>query len=396
MFKDAIESLYPEMKAIREDLHRHPEISYKEERTCALIMEKLNEYGCDEVRRVFDTGVVALIKGELGEGRCIALRADIDALPVTEESGVPFASETPGVMHACGHDLHITGLLFAARLLCMNKDKFKGTVKLIFQPAEEAASPVDPRGGAGPMVRNGCMENPHVDAIVAFHVEPSTVSKPCFACRYGVITSGFDHYRFAVHGTTAHGSQPHKGHDAILAISQLITMLQQVVSRDTDPLQAVILTLGLIRGGTRVNIIPDEATADGSLRFYDNSLSDGLYARILSIAKGIELSSGCQVTVERKPGYVCVDNDRQLVDTILEALGKESVCMMDAPSSVSEDFSAYGRLTGTPSALLWLRTPSVTDGVYPLHSSRCVLSSEAIRFAADGFTDIAVGYLNKS
>ena len=185
MFKETIEKLYPEMKAIREDLHRHPEISYKEERTCSFIIKKLNEYGCDEVKRVFDTGVVALIKGELGEGKCIALRADIDALPVTEETGVDFASENPGVMHACGHDLHMTGLLFAARLLCMNKDKFKGTVKLIFQPAEEACCPTDTRGGAKPMVWNGCMEEPHVDAIVAFHVEPSAEKEIRFACKTG-------------------------------------------------------------------------------------------------------------------------------------------------------------------------------------------------------------------
>ena len=395
MFKDTIEKLYPEMKAIREDLHRHPEISYKEERTCAFIMEKLQEYGCDEIKRVFDTGVVALIKGELGEGRCLALRADIDALPVTEETGVDFASENPGVMHACGHDIHTAGLLFAARLLCMNKDKFKGTVKLIFQPAEEACNPSDTRGGAKPMVWNGCMEEPHVDAIVAFHVEPSAEKEIRFACKTGVITSGFDIYSFNVHGTTAHGSQPHKGHDAILAISQFITMLQQVVSRNIDPLKTAILSVGTLQGGTRVNIIPDEASAGGCFRYYDNDTAEVIYESTLAVAKGVEVLSGCTVEVERKQGYACVDNDPELVDTVLDAIGRDNVVMMDEAASGSEDFSAYNQLTGTPCAYLWLRTPSIVDGLYALHSSKCILSSEAIKYAADAFTSIAVHYLNK-
>ena len=227
MFKETVEKYYPEMKAIREDIHRHPELSYKEERTSALIMEKLKEYGVDSVERTWMTGLVALIKGGKGEGKCIAIRADMDALPVTEETGVEFASENEGVMHACGHDMHITILLTAARILCENRDKFPGSVKLIFQPAEEAANPSDTTGGAMHMVEYGCMENPHVDAIIALHMNPATPDHNCqFAIKKGVITSGFDLYRFDVHGKTAHGSQPQNGNDAILALSQLIVLLQ--------------------------------------------------------------------------------------------------------------------------------------------------------------------------
>ena len=245
MFKETVEKYYPEMKAIREDIHRHPELSYKEERTSALIMEKLKEYGVDSVERTWMTGLVALIKGGKGEGKCIAIRADMDALPVTEETGVEFASENKGVMHACGHDMHITILLTAARILCENRDKFPGSVKLIFQPAEEAANPNDTTGGALHMVEYGCMENPHVDAIIALHMNPATPDHNCqFAIKKGVITSGFDLYRFDVHGKTAHGSQPQNGNDAILAISQLIVLLQQIVSRNTDPLKTAILSVG--------------------------------------------------------------------------------------------------------------------------------------------------------
>ena len=287
MFKEAVEKYYPEMKAIREDIHRHPELSYKEERTSALIMEKLKEYGVDSVERTWMTGLVALIKGGKGEGKCIAIRADMDALPVTEETGVEFASENEGVMHACGHDMHITILLTAARILCENRDKFPGSVKLIFQPAEEAANPSDTTGGAMHMVEYGCMENPHVDAIIALHMNPATPDHNCqFAIKKGVITSGFDLYRFDVHGKTAHGSQPQNGNDAILALSQLIVLLQQIVSRNTDPLKTAILSVGTISGGLgegsghrgevmRNVFVPDRGGGEGDLHRCVSSIRGG-------------------------------------------------------------------------------------------------------------------------
>ena len=148
MFKEFAEQYYEEARAIREDLHRHPELSYNEYRTAELIEGKLREYGVDSMERMFDTGVIALIHGAKGPGKCIGIRADIDALPVLEETGVAFASENSGVMHACGHDIHITNLLTVARILCENRDKFPGTVKLIFQPAEEAANPDNPHAAA--------------------------------------------------------------------------------------------------------------------------------------------------------------------------------------------------------------------------------------------------------
>lgn len=395
MFRETIEKYYPEMKAIREDLHRHPEMSYKEERTCGIIMEKLKEYGVDEIKQVWNTGVVGVIKGQLGEGKCIAIRADTDALPIHEESGLEFSSENPGVMHACGHDIHTTALLFTARLLCENKDKFKGCVKLIFQPAEESANPNDTTGGAKPMIWNGCMENPHVDAIIAMHVEPSDVTKPVFAIKRGTMTSGFDVYRFDFHGKTAHGSMPHLGNDAILALSQFVTLLQQVVSRNVDPLKTAILTIGTISGGSAINIVPDEATAGGVFRYYDNETAKAIHASTCAIAQGVELASGCKIDVDSKQGYACVENDDEMVDLIIDALGRDNIRIMDEPASGSEDFSAYKLLTGCPNGFMWLRTPSLTDKAYPLHSSKCVPSSDALKTAADGFTTIVINYLNK-
>ena len=384
--RNRAQALAPELTGLRHALHRIPEPGFAEFKTQALICRELDAIGvpytCER------TWVIGRIEGKW-PGGCVALRADMDALPIQEQTGAPFASTHPGYMHACGHDTHVTMLLGAARLLQDMRGELRGCVKLFFQPAEETV------GGAKPMIWNGCMENPHVDAIIAMHVEPSDVEHPTFAIKRGVITSGFDVYRFDVHGKTAHGSQPQHGHDAVLALSQFITLLQQVVSRNVDPLRTAILTVGTISGGSAINIIPDFATAGGVFRYYDNETAKVIYENTCAIAKGVELVSGCKIDIDSKQGYACVVNDDALVDLALETLGKENVMMMDEPASGSEDFSAYSLLTGVPSCFMWLRTGSLTDGVYSLHSSKCVLSSEAIKVAADGFTSIVINYLNK-
>lgn len=399
MFIEKVEKFFPEMNAIREDLHRHPELSYKEVRTSAIVIEKLKEYGVDEVQQVWNTGVVALIKGKRGEGKCIALRADLDALPVTEDTGVEYSSENPGVMHACGHDLHITTLLAAAKLLCDSRD-FAGSVKLIFQPAEEAANPNDPTGGALHMVEHGCLENPKVDAIIGLHVNPSADKPGAFGLRKGIITSGFDVYRFDVHGKTAHGSQPHTGNDAVLAASQLIVMLQQVVSRNVDPLKTAILTIGTINGGTAINVIPDYVYAGGVFRYFDNDTAKVIKEHTMDIARGVEAISGCKIDVRALTGYACVDNDGDMVDICEEALkeelGEDMVFHMAEPASGSEDFSYYSLSSGIPCSFMWLNAaPVCGTELSPLHSSKCVMDAGAIKQGAAGLASIAVKYLGK-
>lgn len=398
MFIEKVKEFYPEMKAIREDLHRHPELSYQEVRTSAIVIEKLKEYGVDEVEQVWNTGVVALIKGNRGEGKCIAIRADLDALPVTEDTGLEYSSENPGVMHACGHDLHVTTLLAAAKLLCDNRD-FAGCVKLIFQPAEEAANPKDPTGGALHMVEHGCLENPKVDAIIGLHVNPSYDKPGAFGLRKGIITSGFDIYRFDIHGKTAHGSMPHTGNDAVLAASQLIVMLQQVASRNVDPLKTAILTVGTINGGTAINVIPDYVYAGGVFRYYDNDTAQVIKEHTFDVAKGVESISGCKIEVTALPGYRCVDNDSEMVDlceaALKEELGEDACFFMDEPASGSEDFSYYSLCSGIPCSFMWLNTPPIVGTeLSPLHSSKCAMSSESIRPGAAGLASIVVKYLN--
>ena len=399
MFKEIAQEYYEEARAIREDLHRHPELSYKEYRTAELIEKKLTEYGVDSMERMFETGVVALIHGAKGPGKCIGVRADIDALPVTEETGIGFASENPGVMHACGHDIHITNLLTVAYILCKNRDKFPGTVKLIFQPAEEAANPDNPHAGAWNMVRCGVLENPKVDAMIGLHNNPAAEGHGTFGLRRGVCTSGFDLYRFDVYGKTAHGSQPHVGNDAILAVSQLIVLLQQVVSRNIDPLKTGILSVGTIQGGTRVNIIPEYATAGGCFRYYDNDTAKVIREHTLAIARGVEEVSGCRIEVTASTGYSCVENDDAMTElaekALKEELGEDSCYYMDVPASGSEDFSEYHLVGGIPTTFLWMNTrPMEGHPVMPLHSSQWCPDDDILKYGAPAMAAIAVKYLN--
>ena len=399
MFKEMVEKYCPELKELREDFHRHPELSYKEVRTSAVIIEKLKEYGVDSVEQIFNTGVVATIKGGKGPGKCIGIRADIDALPVNEETGVPFASETAGVMHACGHDVHTTNLLTVGRVLCECRDLFPGTVKLIFQPAEEAASPGNPHAGAYYMVEAGCLENPHVDAMIGLHNSPSADGHGTFGLRKGVCTSGFDLYRFDVHGKTAHGSQPHTGNDAILAMSQLIVLLQQVVSRNIDPLKTGILTVGTVQGGTVVNVIPEYATAGGCFRYYDNDTARVIREHTLAIARGVEEVSGCRVEVTANTGYACVENDDALTElaeaALREELGEGACFYMDSPATGSEDFSEYHLTGGIPTTFMWLNTrPAEGTELMPLHSSKWCPDADILKAGAAGMCAIAVKYLN--
>ncbi len=398
MFKESVEKYYPEMAAIREDIHRHPELSNHEVRTSALVMEQLCSYGLDRVEQVAGTGVVGLLRGTAEgaeDGRCLAIRADMDALPVTEDTGLAFASEVPGVMHACGHDIHTATLLTAARVLAEHRNQFKGCVKFIFQAAEEKA----PAGGARPMCEAGVMENPHVDAIVALHVVPSTDKAGKFGLKKGVVSSGFDLYDFDVHGKSGHGSQPHTANDAILAVSQLIVMLQQIVSRNIDPLKTAIFSVGLLSGGTAVNIIPGEARAEGVARYYDNQSAEVIRERALDIAEGVSKLSGCQIDVKVQKGYACVENDGELIDFIDSAvkaeLGEDASFAMDEPFSGSEDFSYYSIHSGVPGALMWLHAYPEGGEVYPLHNPKCVMQSDIIKTGAAGMARIAVEFLNQ-
>lgn len=366
-----------EMLSWRRDFHAHPELSNNEFRTTEKIVELLKSFGCDSVERPLPTGAVAIIKGAK-PGKCVAIRADIDALPVKEETGLPFASQNDGVMHACGHDTHISMLLATAKVLCGMRDQLPGTVKLIFQPGEEKA----PMGGARPMVEAGVMENPHVDAIMATHISPGGPKVGAVSMYNGIATTAFDLYNVKITGQNAHGSQPQNGHDAILALAQFIVNAQQIVARRVNPLKTAIVSIGVIKGGEAVNIIPSTASLEMVCRTYGEETRKVIYDEVMRLARGTAELSACKFDVEHIEGYGSVVNDPKLLkigaEAVAEALGPDYVDNLEEPLSFSEDFSYYGNATGTPSLFLLLNAGYLGDAPHSLHDARCTFQEEAL------------------
>ena len=366
-----------EMLSWRRDFHAHPELSNNEFRTTEKIVELLKSFGCDSVERPLPTGAVAIIKGAK-PGKCVAIRADIDALPVKDETGLPFASQNDGVMHACGHDTHISMLLATAKVLCGMRDQLPGTVKLIFQPGEEKA----PMGGARPMVEAGVMENPHVDAIMATHISPGGPKVGAVSMYNGIVTTAFDLYNVKVTGQNAHGSQPQNGHDAILALAQFIVNAQQIVARRVNPLKTAIVSIGVIKGGEAVNIIPSTASLEMVCRTYGEETRKVIYDEVMRLARGTAELSACKFDVEHIEGYGSVVNDPKLLkigaEAVAEALGPDYVDNLEEPLSFSEDFSYYGNATGTPSLFLLLNAGYLGDAPHSLHDARCTFQEEAL------------------
>ena len=394
--KTRVHEIYDEMISWRRDFHRHPELSNAEFRTTEKIVELLRSFGVDSVERPLPTGAVALIKGKK-PGKCLAIRADIDALPVREETGLEFASENDGVMHACGHDTHAAMLLGVAKVLCGMRDELPGTVKLIFQPAEEKA----PAGGAKPMVEAGALENPHVDVIMATHITPSEgVPVGSISLYDGTATTAFNLYDVNITGQSAHGSQPHNGHDAILAAAQFIVNAQQIVARRINPLDTAIVSIGVIKGGDAVNIVPGHASMEMVCRTYGEANRKVIYDEVMRLARGVEEMSGCKFEVKHTEGYGSVTNDSGLVSlaakTIGEALGEDNVVMLREPLSFSEDFSYYGNATGTPSLYMLLNAGYLNDdGLHSLHDSRCTLREEALENGVCATIATALAILSK-
>ena len=392
--KAYVDSIFEELVAIRRDIHAHPETGMQEVRTSALIRRELEKMGVDEIQQPLPTAVVGLLHGGRGEGKCVALRADIDALPVHEESGVPFASEYEGKMHACGHDLHTTMLLGTAKTLCRLRDSFAGTVKFIFEPSEDTMP-----GGARALVAAGVMENPHVDAIFGQHVCPSendTVGR--MQLYKGYFTSAVDLFHIAVHGKSGHGSAPHTAHDAIACAGYLITVLQTVVSRRIDPMDAAVLTVGTMSGGDAVNITAGEAQMVAVLRSFSDTARDTAIEEVNRICKGIGIAFNCDIEVQLEEGYALQYNDGAMIDLVERAvtkeLGADKVIHLDRPFSGSEDFSFFGKLTNTPSAFMMIDAGRGEELV-SLHNGKIVFNEDVMKSGAAGLTAIALEYLSK-
>jgi amidohydrolase len=354
----------PAMRAWRMAFHREPELSLEEERTQEKVVAALKELGIPF--RTFDDvhGVVGMV-GADRSGPVVALRADMDGLPLTEQTGLPFESRYPGKMHACGHDVHMSSLLGAAAMLTRSPRSTGGPVKLIFQPAEEEGS----RGGALPLIERGGLDHPKVDYIVGQHVDPA-LPLGTIGWRVGPTMAAADHFRITIIGRGGHASTPQQGPDAIVIASEVVTGLQTLVSRVREPFDPVVVSVGSIHGGTRNNILPNEVVLEGTVRTLRASTRDLMESTLKRRVRAIAAGHGARSRVKYVRGYPCLINSPGPTHVVAEGLGVEfgrkNVVEVEHPLMGAEDFSRY--LERVPGTFLRLGV-GIADRPASLHSS---------------------------
>jgi amidohydrolase len=343
--------LSQELSDLRRDFHRHPELAFQEHRTADVIAGILQDLGYRTRREVGITGVIGEL--ENGDGPVVALRADMDALPIQEEGDHDYVSSVPGVMHACGHDAHMAGLLGAARLAAQDRSEGtlpSGTLRLLFQPAEERADE-EGKSGAARMVEEGAMEG--VSAVAGLHVGAHLPAGKIFV-KEGPIMAGSDDLHVTIRGRSAHAALPHEGVDALVLAAQGILGVQQVVSRHISPMDNGVVTFGTIRGGVASNVIPEEVQLDGTVRYFNGEVRERLHAGIRGAFSGLEALGGA-VQVDIRKGYPPVVNHpdvtRVVREVAVEVVGEEDVWEAE-PMMGAEDFALLAR--EAPGAFLWL------------------------------------------
>ena len=340
----AADKLAPATVALRRQLHQQPELSNREEKTGRFVAEKLRALGIEVRYPVAKTGAVGVLRGGR-PGGVVALRSDMDALPIEEANDLPFRSQVKGVMHACGHDAHMAILLGAAEVLAGLKARLPGTVVFLFQPAEEGA-PVGEEGGAPLMVKEGALDDPKVQAVFGLHVGGWTASGQA-GWSDGPIFASSDAFTIEVAGKTVHGAQPHMGLDPIPVAAELVSALQTIVSRQIDGRQPRVLTIGRIQGGTRFNIIADKVTLDGTMRTLDPTVRAEMKARMARTVKGVAEAHGTTATLRfLDAGNPPTVNDAALahrvgVPALERVFGKGAIRV--EPQMVAEDFPYYGQ-----------------------------------------------------
>jgi amidohydrolase len=363
MLKDKIreraKTYFSDVVAMRRFLHENPELSYEEVETGKFVARKLAEYGIPYTHGIADNGVVGLIEGRNPSKKIVALRADMDALPIHERNDVPYRSQKNGIMHACGHDAHTSSLLGTARILNELRTDFEGTIKLIFQPAEEKTP-----GGASIMIAEGVLENPKPLSIIGQHVHPPLQAGKV-GLKGGIYMASSDELYLSVRGRGGHGAMPQECVDTILIAAHIITALQQIVSRNADPSVPTVLTLGKINSvGGATNVIPDEVKIEGTFRTLNETWRNEAKRRMKKLAEGIAESMGgsCEFTVQH--GYPVLFNDpdltRQVKDFMVEYCGADNV--VDLPMRMtSEDFAYYSQ--NMPACFYRIGTGNVAKGI---------------------------------
>ncbi len=376
--KQKASALMPELIAIRRHLHKHPELSMQEEATSAFIQAKLAEYGISFTAGMAVHGIVGLIRGNNPDKCTIALRADMDALPIIEKNQVDYCSQNQGVMHACGHDVHMTSLLGAARILNEVKDKFEGTIKLIFQPSEERFP-----GGASMMIKEGVLESPAPRNMFGQHVLP-TLQAGKVGMKPGKYMASTDEVYLTVKGKGGHGGTPELNVDPVLIAAHILVALQQIVSRNLPPQLPAVLSFGRFIAEGRTNIIPNEVKMDGTLRTFDEKWRAQAHLNITKMATSIAEGMGgeCEVFIDK--GYPFLVNDDEVTakakQCAIEYLGEENVVDLDMRMT-AEDFAYYSQLV--PSCFYRLGIRNESKGiVHNLHNDRFDIDETSLEIGA--------------
>jgi len=371
----------------RRTIHMNPELGFEEVETSKLVAGYLEKFGLQVKTGMAKTGVIGLLKGEK-PGKTVAIRADMDALPMEEANQISYRSKVKGKMHACGHDAHVTILLGVARLFSSMPNRVQGNIKWIFQPAEEGG------GGGRVLTEEGVLENPKVDAIFGAHLFPDLkIGKVGIHEKEGLAAT--DRFIIKIIGRGAHGAYPHLSRDPILAVGELISQIHTIVSRSINPLDSAVITIGKVSGGTAFNIIPDEAEILGTVRSLNQKVREDLKSRMEEVTQGVAKSFGTDYHFDFQWGYPALINDpemsRLVAGACAKGIGKENVEFI-RPSMGGEDFAYY--LQKIPGSFFRLGCRNEEKGiVHPFHSSRFNIDEEVLPFGVEMFTRIIDEYL---
>jgi amidohydrolase len=389
--RSSIQVLAPDLVALRRQIHQQPELGFKEQLTAAKITSKLTEWGISHQTGIAQTGIVATIQGKKTslEPKTLAIRADMDALPIQEANDVPYKSQHDGVMHACGHDGHTSIALITAYYLSQHQNDFAGTVKIIFQPAEEGP------GGAKPMIEAGVLQNPTVDAIIGLHLW-NNLPLGTIGVRSGALMAAVERFNLTIQGKGGHGAMPHQTVDSIVLASQIVTALQTIVSRNVNPIDSAVVTVGQFNAGTAKNIIADTASLAGTVRYFNPNLAEFFHHRIESIVAGICAAYGATYQLEYIKFYPPVINDEKITE-LVRSVATELVetplgIVPECQTMGGEDMSFF--LQEVPGCYFFVGSANPDRSLaYPHHHPRFDFDEAALSTGVEMFVRCVEKYL---
>jgi amidohydrolase len=388
--KNISSQIFPSLVKLRRELHQYPEMAFNEYRTSERITKELKKMGLGFKKGIAKTGVVGVLnKGK--QGKTVALRADMDALPVLEQTNFPYKSKNKGIMHACGHDVHMTCVIGAATILNRLRDELPGKVKFIFQPSEE----VHP-GGAKPMIEAGILKNPDVSGIFALHCD-SAVPIGKIGVREGPTMAQAEDFDITIIGKGGHGARPHDGVDAIVVASQVIQALQTIASRKINPLEPVVISIGKMEGGYARNIICDRVILKGTARTLNKEVAKKIPAFLKDIISGITKSAGASFELNYYGGYPILINHPKATDlarlSIANLYGKKAIFEIPRPVMGGEDFAYFLQKVPGSFLRLGIRNPK-KDAIYPWHHPKFTVDEDAIKIGSAVLAGIAFDFLS--